>query len=115
MPKYPKPDRTNHKEQQNAKSDFYPEIDIAKGEVLLDDDRPAIVEDWFDIDTRAELRTIFYSTSGIEEWKTEDHLDYLLKNKIMKSKDDTIEPRKYIDPGKNEIWSIRWLLRMIED
>ena len=105
---YPKPDRSDHKPQQNARREFYPEIDIARGEFVMNDGRPVVIEDWYDCDCELELRTAFYSTLGTDDWSEDDHYSYLEANGLVKGKtypDRGMALRAFIDASGNKIWT----------
>lgn len=42
--KFPKPDRSDHGPQKDAKREFYPEIDTGRGEKVMNEGRPVVVE-----------------------------------------------------------------------
>lgn len=105
---FPLPNRSDHEPQQDAHREFYPEIDMGRGEIVMNDGRPAVIEDWFDSECEIACRTAFYSTIGIENWSEAEHHAYLKANGVLKGKDyptDGVGHKKLVDPSGNEIWS----------
>ena len=105
---YPKPDRSNHKPQQDAKRESYPEIDVARGERVMNDGRPAVIEDWYDCDCEVFCRTAFYSTLGTDGWSEFHHYAYLEANGLLDGKTYSgwgVGRKKFMDPSGNEMWS----------
>lgn len=113
---YPKPDRTDHTFQQDAKRESYPEIDLARGEVVMNDGRPAVVEDWYDRECEIFCRTAFYSTIGTEDWTESDQYAYLENNGLLKGKTDPSRGaglKRLIDASGNEVWSATVVMREV--
>lgn len=113
-PRYPVPDRSRHAPQQDAKRESYPEIDCARGAVILNDGRPVVVEDWYDAECELFCRTAFYSTLGIEGWANEDHFAILEVNGLLAGKSSTdggVGHKVIIDASGNPIWSVTVVMR----
>jgi hypothetical protein len=108
---FPKPDRSNHQPQQNAKRDYFPEIDIGFDEGIMDDNRPYRIENWFDRELGLICRTVFYSILDIKNWKAEQHLEYIERNNLLEGQADKYKGSglgfKIIeDNSGNPIWSV---------
>ena len=101
--RFPKPDRSNKK--KSKRSDFYWEIDTGRSEIVMDDGRPALIEEWFDCETRADCTTVFYSTLGIARWSKRQHQAYLTRNKIIK-RTFGISVMLILDASVHSMWSV---------
>ena len=114
---YPKPDRSDHKPQQDAAREFYPELDIARTETVMSDGRPAVIEDWYDRDTALFCRTTFYSVIGIDAWSESDHYSFLERNGLLKGKTyptDGAGVTSVVDAAGNRLWSVTVAMRAKE-
>ncbi len=105
---FPKPDRSNHTPQQNARRTILPEIDTGRRETVMNDGRPVVIEYWEDVDFGLRCRTAFYSTLGTDDWSEDDHYAYLEDNGLLEGK--TYPYRgvglgSLVDASGNEIWS----------
>ena len=109
---FPRPDRGNRKKSE--KSDFYWEIDEGQSDIVMDDGRPALIEYWFDTETRADCITAFYSVLGIEEWSDNDHRSYLIRNKVLKTAVG-LSADQTVDGSKNAMWSVTFVTGFAKD
>jgi len=108
---FPKPDRSNYQPQQNANRDYFPEIDIGFAEGVMDDNRSYRVENWFDRELGLICRTVFYSAKKIEDWRSEQHLEYISRNNLIEGQAEKYKGTglgfKIIDDNSgNPIWSV---------
>ncbi len=107
--KFPIPNRADHTPQQDAKREFYPELDLSKADVIMSDGRPAVIENWYDRDMELFCRTVFYSMVDIESWSELEHYTYIATNGLLKGKltlDEGAGLQQIVDPSGNEIWSV---------
>jgi hypothetical protein len=105
---YPRPDRSDHSFMQDSKREFFPEIDLAAGMTIMSDGRPAVVEDWYEVELGLFCRTAFYSTIGTEGWSEADHYAYLEANGLLEGKTYPVRSlgfKTLIDASGNEVWS----------
>jgi hypothetical protein len=114
--KYTEPDRSNHKPQQDAQREHFPEIDMGGKAGVFDDGRPYKAEFWFDVEFEVFAVTFFYSVNGIEKWGEDDHLEYLKQYDLSDCQAE--EERgsgagiKIIDDAAGaQIWSVTIVLR----
>src|SRR5580698_1568528 len=105
---YLMPDRSDHTPQQRAHAERLPELDIARAENVMNDGRPVVIEDWFDIDCKVGVRTTFYSTLGTDGWSKTDHYSYLETNGVLKGKTypgKGVGLKTITDGSGNKVWS----------
>jgi len=107
--RYPVLDISNKEPQRHAKDGYFPEIDTGRYETVLPDGRPCFIECWYDRETELDLKTFYYSTKDIEDWKEDQHYEYLKQAGCTKGFDEKYKgaaARKFIDPSGNEMWSV---------
>ena len=112
--KFPKPDRSGHMPQQDAHREFNPEIDLAAGEFVMNDGRPAVVEDWYDRDCEVFCRTVFYSALGTDTWSEADHYSFLEANGLLKGKtypDRGVALTENPDTSGEKFWGANVVMR----
>ena len=112
--RFPKPDRSNHTPQRDAKRESYPEIDCGRGEVVMTDGRPAAIEDWYDSECEASCRTVFYSTLETEDWSGGDHFAFIEASGLLAGKSDpgrSVGHKVITDASGNSIWSVTVVMR----
>lgn len=105
---FPKPDRSKTWLAQAKQADD-PTEELARGERVLDDGRPALFEDWYDGELDTSFRTTFYSVIGAEGWSDDHHFAYLERNGLLA--DETVPgphvgSMRLTDCSGNEVWSV---------
>ena len=113
---FPKPDRSDHRPQQNANNDYFPEIDIGFHECILDDGRPCRIEEWYDKELGFICRTFFYSTLDIENWQADQHFEYVERNDLLEDQADKYKGPKLglktiEDNSGNAVWSVTAVIK----
>lgn len=86
-----------------------PETLIWRRPILLEGDRPAVIEDWIEPDMHLYCRTAWYSVLDIEEWSEGEHYDYLAANSIVEKDPElgrNVGSKKVEDEEGNIIWSV---------
>jgi hypothetical protein len=107
MHKFPIPDR-----RKNDNDDgYHREIEVGSILVHFDDERPALIERWYDCDTELFFVTVFYSSIGIEDWLSMQHAEYLARNGIIRELGSDIRAIQWIDAAKQPMWSLNFLER----
>ncbi len=105
-PQFPVFFRNKRKRTENI--EWSKEIDTGRGERVLDDKRPLVMEYWYDSDTALDFVTAFYSSKGIEEWSGNEHKAYLVRNGVLKSSDHVPSTFIFNDDVGNSMWSVNW-------
>jgi len=84
----------------------------------MSDGRPAFIEDWFDRESRFYVRTVFYSTLGIEAWSDADHLRYVEADGLLAGRtypSRSIGASKILDESRHELWSVNCVMAEDDD
>ena len=117
-PRLPVPDRSGRQPQEDAHRTFFPEIDTGQTYTILNDGRPALVEEWFDIDCRLFCRTAFYSARAIEDWSDRRHFSYLDENGLLAGRvypGEDVGLQRFSDDSGHDMWSATVVLRRDDD
>ena len=86
-----------------------PERLIRRSPVLLEGDRPAIIEEWIEPDAHWYCRTAWYSVVDIEDWTDEEHYDHLAAHGIAEKEPElgrNAGCKKVEDEEGNMMWSV---------
>jgi hypothetical protein len=105
-PRFPVPKPPAKPAGSLRKSQFYSEIDISAGRCVMNDGRPALIENWLDCDTEFFCRTVYYSTLDAEEWDERRHYEFLKESGLLKDKTYTMESSgfKRIEDNEGQGW-----------
>lgn len=107
MPKFAVPDRRKPEEKDEIV--YYKEVDVSSGVNVFSDERPVVIEGWYDSETDMFFKTAFYSRDGIEGWTENDHLNYLMENgQIQQELKYRLAILEFTDPSGNSLWSVTW-------
>ena len=121
-PRFPVPDRSGL--PQVTSDQISKEITIKRGQFVLNDGRPAIVEFWKDCDIALYCYTVFFSTLDAEDWDAQRHLKYLKENNLLQQSklcDPNTHPegglgiKKIPDEAGQEVWSVTQALWQDDD
>jgi hypothetical protein len=108
---FPIPDRSDHKPQ-------LPDIEAARHHVVMNDGRPAVIEDWWAGDLQALVRTVFYSTLGTGGWSEADHYSYIRANGLLEGKTDPnsgVGLTERTDASGSQLWSATVVMHVRSD
>ncbi len=94
-----------------------PERVLNRAPLLMEGDRPAIIEEWIEPDMHLYCRTTWYSVLDAEEWTDDEHYDYLVAHNVVE-KDPKVKKnvaaKKVEDEEGNMMWSITVVIEELD-